>query len=86
MTYYTTKHIPMVQQKLGIAVKSASIAVVLSGAAPESAAPYAVMAHLYSESVDAFKAAFGPHAEAIMGDIANYTNVPPIIQISEIVG
>jgi len=36
------------------------------------------------ESVDAFKNAFGPHAEKIMGDIPNFTNTQPQIQISEI--
>ena len=31
----------------------------------------------------AFQAAFAPHAATIMGDIPNYTNVQPVIQISE---
>jgi uncharacterized protein (TIGR02118 family) len=42
------------------------------------------MGHLYFETVDAFQTAFGPHTEAIMGDIPNYTNVQPVIQISEV--
>jgi hypothetical protein len=32
----------------------------------------------------AFQTAFGPHAGAIMGDIPNYTNVQPTIQVSEV--
>jgi hypothetical protein len=32
----------------------------------------------------AFQAAFDPHAGAIIGDIANYTNVQPTIQVSEV--
>jgi hypothetical protein len=33
-----------------------------------------------------FQGAFGPHAEEIMGDVPNFTNIEPMIQISEIVG
>ncbi len=32
--------------------------------------------------VEAFQAAFAPHAAEIMGDIANYTDVQPAVQIS----
>jgi uncharacterized protein (TIGR02118 family) len=42
------------------------------------------MGHLYFDSVEAFQAAFGPHAGVIMGDIPNYTNVQPTIQVSEV--
>jgi uncharacterized protein (TIGR02118 family) len=42
------------------------------------------MGHLYFDSVEAFQAAFSPHAGAIMGDIPNYTNVQPTIQVSEV--
>jgi uncharacterized protein (TIGR02118 family) len=34
--------------------------------------------------VEAFQSAFGPHSEAIMADIPNYTDVQPTIQISEV--
>lgn len=43
------------------------------------------MCHLYCDSVEAFNAAFGPHAKEIMGDIANYTDLQPQLQISEVV-
>jgi uncharacterized protein (TIGR02118 family) len=42
------------------------------------------MGHLYFDTTDAFLAAFGPHAEAILADIPNYTNTQPTIQISEV--
>ena len=28
---------------------------------------------------------FAPHADAIMGDIPNYTDLTPLVQISEVV-
>jgi uncharacterized protein (TIGR02118 family) len=36
------------------------------------------------DSVDAFQAAFEPHAQSIMGDIPNYTNLQPTIQVSDV--
>jgi uncharacterized protein (TIGR02118 family) len=36
------------------------------------------------ESVAAFETAFGPNADAIVSDIPNYTDIEPVIQISEI--
>jgi uncharacterized protein (TIGR02118 family) len=43
------------------------------------------MCHLYCDSVEAFQGGFGPHAEEILGDIPNYTDLSPIVQISEVV-
>lgn len=84
MGYYLNQHIPMVRQKLGDAIKSSAVEGGLSGAAPGSDAAYVAMGHLYFDSVEAFQSAFGPHAEAILGDIPNYTNVQPTIQISNV--
>jgi uncharacterized protein (TIGR02118 family) len=82
--YYLTKHIPMVKQKLGPACKSVDVEEGIAGGAPGASATYVAMAHLAFDSVDTFQAAFGPHAAAIMGDIPNYTNVQPVVQISEV--
>jgi uncharacterized protein (TIGR02118 family) len=43
------------------------------------------MCHIFCESVEAFQTAFGPHAQEIMADIANYTDLSLVIQISEVV-
>jgi uncharacterized protein (TIGR02118 family) len=84
MRYYLDRHIPMVRAKLGAACKSAAVEQGLGGATPGSPPAFSAMGHLYFESVEAFQAAFGPHAGAIMGDIPNYTNVQPTIQVSEV--
>jgi uncharacterized protein (TIGR02118 family) len=75
---------PMVREKLGAACKSAAVEQGVAGGAPGAPATYAAMGHLYFDSVGDFQSAFGPHAEAIMGDIPNYTNITPVIQISEV--
>ena len=84
MKYYLEQHIPMVQGKLGAALKSTSVEEGLAGGAPGEPPAYAAMGHLYFESVDAFQAAFGPHAESILADIPNYINLQPTLQISDV--
>jgi len=84
MPYYLTKHIPMVRQKLGSALKGASVEQGLGGGEPGSPPPYLAMGHLLFESVEAFQRAWGPHAEAIVGDVRNYTNTQPAIQVSDV--
>jgi uncharacterized protein (TIGR02118 family) len=84
MTYYLDKHMPMVQQKLGCALRGASVEQGLGGMEPGSPPAYLTMAHLLFDSVEAFQQTFGPHAQAIVADIPNYTNTQPTIQISEV--
>jgi uncharacterized protein (TIGR02118 family) len=43
------------------------------------------MCHIFCDSVEAFQAAFGPHAKTIMADIPNYTDIAPVMQVSEVV-
>jgi len=84
MAYYLNKHIPMVQQKLGAALKGTSVEQGLGGAQPGSPPAYVAMGHLLFDSVETFQQSFGPHSEAIVGDIPNYTNAQPTIQVSEV--
>ncbi len=84
MDYYCKSHIPMVQAKLGAALKGVSVEQGVGGPEPGSRATYVAMGHLLLDSVEAFQGAFGPHAEAIMGDIPNYTDTQPTIQISDV--
>jgi uncharacterized protein (TIGR02118 family) len=84
MDYYCNTHIPLVQKKLGAILKGVSVEQGVGGPEPGSRATYVAMGHLLFESVDAFQSAFEPHAEAIMGDIPNYTEIQPTIQISEV--
>jgi uncharacterized protein (TIGR02118 family) len=84
MNYYCNSHIPMVRQKLGAACKGAAVEQGITGATPGSRPGFIAMGHIYFESVEAFQIAFGPHAEAIMADISNYTDIQPTLQISEV--
>jgi uncharacterized protein (TIGR02118 family) len=82
--YYFNEHIPMVSRLLGTALQAVSVETGVSGAMPNQPAPFVLMCHLVFESVAAFYAAFVPHAATIQGDIANYTDIEPVIQIGEI--
>jgi uncharacterized protein (TIGR02118 family) len=83
--YYAKTHMPLVKNKMGDACKFYTVDKGLAGGAPGTAATYVGMCHIYCDSVDAFQKGFGPHAQEIMGDIPNYTDLTPVIQISEVV-
>ena len=85
MDYYVRQHIPMVQDLLGAALKGISVEHGVAGGTPDAAPVYVAMGHLLFDSTAAFNEAFGPHADQIMGDIPNYTDQQPVLQISEVV-
>ena len=85
MAYYCNTHMPMVQEKLRAALKGITVDLGIGGAEPGSPPPYLVLGHLLFESVEAFQTSFAPHAQVIMGDIPNYTNTQPTMQISEVI-
>jgi uncharacterized protein (TIGR02118 family) len=84
MKYYMEKHISMVRQKLAPALKKVEVEQGVGGGAPGSPITYRVMCHLWFDSVDAFQSAFAAHAAHLMGDVANYTDIQPVVQISEV--
>jgi uncharacterized protein (TIGR02118 family) len=84
MDYYCNTHLPMASKLLGSALKGAAVEKGLGGAVPGTPAPFAGMGIMYFDSVEDFGKAFGPHAEKIMGDLPNFTNIEPVIQVSEV--
>lgn len=84
MDYYCNKHIPMVQERCGDALKGATILEGLSGGMGGKPSANIAAALLTFDSIDAFSAAMGPHMPEIMGDIPNYTDITPVLEISEI--
>ncbi len=82
--YYADKHMPMVAARMGSGCKYYTVDKGLAGGTPGSAPTYVGMCHIFSDSVEAFQSSFGPHADEIMGDIKNYTDLTPVMQISEV--
>jgi uncharacterized protein (TIGR02118 family) len=83
--YYRDKHMPLVKKRMGDSCKHYTIDKGIAGGAPGAPAAYIAAGHLFCESIEAFQAGFGPHANEIMADIPNYTDQTPVILISEVV-
>src|SRR5437016_1934932 len=81
MEYYCKKHMPLVQQTLGAALKG--IAVDQGIGQPGSPTPFLAMGHLMFDSELELQSALETHGPKLMADIPNYTNTRPTIQISE---
>ena len=81
--YYVNIHIPLSLKLQGSAVRSVNVDFGVSGL-PGTKAPYAAICHFVYDSFQAFEAAFTPHADVLMKDIGNYTDVETIIQFSEV--
>lgn len=83
--YYRDRHMPLLQARMGKACLFYTVDKGLAGGAPGQPPAYVAMCHVYAESVEAFQAGFGPHAKEILADIANYTDLQPVLQFSEVV-
>ena len=83
--YYRDKHMPLVKARMGDNCRSYTVDRGFAGGTPDAPPTYVAMCHLFCDSVEAFQAGFGPHAKEIMGDIPNYTDIAPVVQISEVV-
>jgi len=86
ISYYVETHMPMAIRLLGAhpGFDGVSVERGLGGVAPGSEPTYIAMCHLFFNSVEDFLAAFTPNAEAFQGDMPNYTDIEPVIQISEV--
>lgn len=84
MDYYSKKHMPMVANLLGDSLKLLEIDKGIAGRTPDEPIPYLAIGYLYFNKLSAYQNSFGPNAEKIVGDIPNYTNTQPIVQISEV--
>lgn len=81
--YYTSTHLPLVSSRWTEAGLS-SVAALRGTAGPDGGdGPYLAIALLTFGSQAGLDAALGgPHTAEIMGDIANFTNVQPILQMT----
>ncbi len=84
MDYYSNKHMPMVASLLGDSLKLLAIDKGIAGRTPDEPIPYLGIGYLYFDTLSAYQNSFGPNAEKIVGDIPNYTNIEPVVQISEV--
>jgi uncharacterized protein (TIGR02118 family) len=86
MRYYLDTHMPLSIELLSAhsGFKGVSVEHGLGGAVPGTDAAYVAMCHFLFDSVESFMAAFTPHAAVLQGDMPNYTDIEPVIQVNEV--
>ena len=84
MDYYQNNHAKLLKNLLGDALKGAENELGLGSAEPGSTAPFIAIGCLYFENMSDFQNSFGANAPEIMADVPNYTNIQPMVQISEV--
>ena len=83
--YYRDRHMPMVKARLGNACAYYTIEKGLAVGAPGTPPPFVAMCAFICDSAEGYQAALREHGAEIRGDIANYTDVAPVLQFSEVV-
>ena len=84
-TYYRDRHMPLVKARLGSACAYYTVEKGLAGRAPDAPPAFVAMCAFICDSTEGYEAAMREHRAEILGDIANYTDIAPVIQFSEVV-
>ncbi len=85
LDYYMSKHMPMVSEKLTPhGMTGWSVSKGISGGAPGSEAPIQITATLEFKTIGDVLAGMGAEGAEIMGDVKNYTDIQPLVQIDEV--
>ena len=84
--YYVDVHMPRSIELLGAhpGFRGVSVERGIGGGLPGTDAAYVAMCHFLFGSVDEFMEAFAPHAAELQGDMPNYTDIAPTIQVNEV--
>ena len=84
MDYYLKADVPLFQKRMGAAMKTIRVSRGIDGSTPSSPAAFVAMVHATFDSAEVFATTFAPHAAELQGDALNYTNIQPVVQISEV--
>lgn len=84
--YYLNTHMPLSIELLSKAkgFRGVSVERGIDMTQPPITSSYVAMCHYYFDTLEDFVTAFMPHAERLQGDIDNYTDIEPVIQINEV--
>lgn len=85
MNYYLDHHVPLVSSSLGEALQAVSYESGLAGGAPGAPAPFVAGATMFFNTMEEFGQAFGPASGTLIADLPNFTDIEPVIQISEVI-
>ncbi|HUA15611.1 MAG TPA: EthD family reductase [Verrucomicrobiae bacterium] len=84
--YYVSTHMPRSIELLSIhaGFRRLTVEQGLSGTERDSPPGYIAACFYTFDSIESFMAAFMPYAEELQGDMKNYTDIEPHVQINEI--
>ena len=85
MAYYSSKHMPMLAELFGDKMTSYQIDEGIAGRTPDDQIPFLAIGYMYFDKLSDYQEVFAPNRETILNDIPNYTNIRPIVQISNVV-
>lgn len=86
MDYYLTTHTPLVKERLiPLGLTSVDLEACMAGAAPDTLPTYTMIARLNFTTLDELQHALAVHGPELIGDIVNFTDVQPVMQISQTV-
>lgn len=82
--YYFNHHLPLVRERLtSLGLTGIDAEQGLAGGAPDSPPVYAAIGRLNFGSVEELQNALAMHGPELIGDIPNFTDVQPLMQISQ---
>ena len=85
MDYYEKKHMPMVAGLLGKNLEHYEIDKGIAGRTPQDKVPFVAIGYFYIYDVSEYNKAISQNIQAILADIKKYTQIPPTVQISQII-
>src|SRR5690606_15546719 len=83
MTYYESTHMPMVAGYLGDNLVKYTIEKGLASGIPNAPLPFVAIGSFYVKDLKEYQEAIGPKRDSIRADFPNYTDIAPIILVSE---
>ncbi len=84
MDYYSNKHMSMAARLFGDSLKAMAIDKGLASGTPDTPLPYLAIGYFYFETMSSFQNSMKANSATLRADIQNYTNIKPVIQISEV--
>lgn len=81
-SYYRESHLPLVKDKLKPNKIEFDIGVRTGGS---NTAPYLAIGYMIFNNIEEFNEGFSSFGSELASDIANYTDIQPLFQISEVV-
>jgi uncharacterized protein (TIGR02118 family) len=85
MDYYENKHMPYVAGLLGANLVKYTIEKGVASGIPNTPLPFMAIGVFYVKSLSEYQASIAPNRDAIRADFPKYTNITPVILVSEVV-